>query len=73
MTGRGTRGIGDGATGGWPPGLPVALTLFIGRKDELAEAARLIAAHRLVTLVGRAGWERPLLCMAGCSSWRCSL
>ena len=45
MTGTGTRPIGDGATGGWPPGLPVPLTLFIGRKDKLAEVARLIAAQ----------------------------
>ena len=54
MTGTGTRGSVMGA-GSWPPGLPVPLTPFIGRKGELAEVARLVAAHRLVTLVGAGG------------------
>jgi predicted ATPase/DNA-binding CsgD family transcriptional regulator len=40
---------------GWPPGLPVPLTVFVGRERELAEVARLLAAGRLVTLTGAGG------------------
>ena len=43
------------AGSGWPPGLPVPLTRFVGREAERAEVARLIAANRLVTLVGAGG------------------
>ena len=39
----------------WPAGLPAPLTGFVGRERELAEVARLVAAHRLVTLVGAGG------------------
>ena len=39
----------------WPPGLPVPLTAFVGRERELAEVTRLVAANRLVTLVGAGG------------------
>jgi MoxR-like ATPase len=39
----------------WPPGLPVPLTVFVGRERELAEVARLLAAGRLVTLTGAGG------------------
>jgi predicted ATPase/DNA-binding CsgD family transcriptional regulator len=39
----------------WPRDLPAPLTAFVGRERELAEIARLIAAHRLVTLVGAGG------------------
>jgi predicted ATPase/DNA-binding CsgD family transcriptional regulator len=35
--------------------LPVQLTTFVGRADELAELARLLATRRLVTLIGVAG------------------
>ena len=35
--------------------LPVQLTTFVGRADELAEIARLLATRRLVTLIGVAG------------------
>jgi predicted ATPase/DNA-binding CsgD family transcriptional regulator len=41
--------------GDWPPGLPVPLTRFVGREHERAEVARLVAANRLVTLVGAGG------------------
>jgi predicted ATPase/DNA-binding CsgD family transcriptional regulator len=40
---------------GWPSGLPVPLTPFVGREHERAEVARLLAANRLVTLVGAGG------------------
>jgi hypothetical protein len=40
-------------------GLPFRLTRFIGREPELAELRKLVAEHRLVTLVGRAVWARP--------------
>jgi len=43
------------AGSGWPPGLPVPLTAFVGRERELAEVGRLVAANRLVTLVGAGG------------------
>ena len=48
---------GSGRRGGldWPAGLPAPLTGFVGRERELAEIARLVAAHRLVTLVGAGG------------------
>ncbi len=55
MTGRAPAGPVMGAAASWPPGLPVPLTPFIGRKSELAEVARLVAANRLVTLVGAGG------------------
>jgi predicted ATPase/DNA-binding CsgD family transcriptional regulator len=40
---------------GWPAGLPRPLTALVGRGRELAEIARLVAASRLVTLVGAGG------------------
>jgi predicted ATPase/DNA-binding CsgD family transcriptional regulator len=43
------------AGNGWPPGLPAPLTRFVGRERERAEVARLVAANRLVTLVGAGG------------------
>jgi predicted ATPase/DNA-binding CsgD family transcriptional regulator len=39
----------------WPTGLPAPLTGFVGRAGELARIARLVAGHRLVTLVGAGG------------------
>ncbi|WP_284617232.1 ATP-binding protein [Aquabacterium humicola] len=38
-----------------PGRLPVQLTSFIGREREIAETARLLAASRLLTLVGMGG------------------
>jgi non-specific serine/threonine protein kinase len=35
--------------------LPAPLSSFVGREDELARLARLVTAHRLVTLVGPGG------------------
>lgn len=43
------------ARSGWPSGLPVPLTPFVGRERERGEVAALVAANRLVTLVGAGG------------------
>jgi predicted ATPase/DNA-binding CsgD family transcriptional regulator len=43
------------AGGGWPAGLPVPLTGFVGRERERAEVARLVTCSRLVTLTGAGG------------------
>ncbi|HEY2640793.1 MAG TPA: hypothetical protein VGI66_13045 [Streptosporangiaceae bacterium] len=54
----GTSVAGRGHSRGkldWPSGLPAPLTEFVGRERELAEIARLVAAHRLVTLIGAGG------------------
>jgi predicted ATPase/DNA-binding CsgD family transcriptional regulator len=51
----GTQRDGSPAGSGWPPGLPVPLTRFVGREHERAEVARLVTANRLVTLVGAGG------------------
>lgn len=44
-----------GVRSGWPLGLPLPLTAFVGRERELAEVARLVATSRLVTLTGAGG------------------
>jgi predicted ATPase/transcriptional regulator with XRE-family HTH domain len=41
--------------------LPVYLTSFVGRHDELPEAAALVRAHRLVTIVGAGGTGKTRL------------
>ena len=38
-----------------PAGLPAPLTAFVGRANELAQIARQVGTHRLVTLVGAGG------------------
>jgi predicted ATPase/DNA-binding CsgD family transcriptional regulator len=53
VAGSGWPAAGTGS--GWPAGLPVPLTAFVGRERERAEVAQLVAAHRLVTLVGAGG------------------
>jgi predicted ATPase/DNA-binding CsgD family transcriptional regulator len=40
---------------GYPNNLPIQLTSFIGRCDELAELGRLLSESRLLTLMGVAG------------------
>ena len=50
--------------------LPVPLTEFIGRRQERAEVAELLARARLVTLVGRAGWARPAWRWRWRPAWR---
>jgi predicted ATPase/class 3 adenylate cyclase len=47
-----------------PNNLPVQLTSFVGRDAEIAEAARLLREHRLVTLTGPGGTGKTRLAMA---------
>jgi predicted ATPase/DNA-binding CsgD family transcriptional regulator len=42
-------------SGSWPASLPIPLTPFVGRENELAQVIRLVAANRLVTLTGAGG------------------
>ncbi len=44
-----------------PNNLPVQLTSFIGREDEMAEAKRLLATTRLLTLTGPGGTGKTRL------------
>jgi predicted ATPase/DNA-binding CsgD family transcriptional regulator len=56
---------------GWPAGLPIALTEFVGRERERAEVARLVATNRLITLTGAGGVGKTRLAVevaAGLSS-----
>jgi non-specific serine/threonine protein kinase len=46
-----------------PHNLPLQLTSFVGRERELAEVARLVAAHRLVTLTGTGGCGKTRLAL----------
>ena len=55
ITGTNREGLLTRAGNGWPRGLPVQLTPFVGRERERAEVARLVLANRLVTLVGAGG------------------
>jgi predicted ATPase/class 3 adenylate cyclase len=43
--------------------LPVQLTSFVGREDELAEVGKLVAGSRLVTLVGAGGSGKTRLAL----------
>ena len=43
--------------------LPAELTSFVGRRDQLAEARRLLAASRLVTLAGPGGVGKTRLAL----------
>jgi predicted ATPase len=47
--------------------LPAALTTFIGRQSELAEVQRLLAIHRLVTVVGAGGMGKTRLSLHLCA------
>jgi predicted ATPase/DNA-binding CsgD family transcriptional regulator len=51
-------------------GLPFRLTRFIGRERELAELRKLVAEHRLVTLVGPGGVGKTRLVLELASSLR---
>ena len=55
------------ATRGLTPSLPADLTSFVGRRAEVAEVKRLLANHRLVTVmgVGGVGKTRVALRVAG--------
>jgi predicted ATPase/class 3 adenylate cyclase len=46
-----------------PNNLPVQLTSFVGRDEELAELRALFGAHRLVTLTGAAGCGKTRLAL----------
>jgi len=48
---------------GCPTNLPLQLTTFVGRGTELAEVTRLLAAARLVTLVGAGGVGKTRLAL----------
>jgi predicted ATPase/DNA-binding CsgD family transcriptional regulator len=52
----------------WPPGLPMPLTALIGRERDLPEITRLIADHRLVTLVGSGGVGKTRLAIEAAAS-----
>ncbi|MBV9546791.1 MAG: XRE family transcriptional regulator [Chloroflexi bacterium] len=45
-------------------GLPIALTSFVGRRTELAEAQRLLGGTRLLSLVGPGGMGKTRLALA---------
>jgi predicted ATPase/DNA-binding CsgD family transcriptional regulator len=47
--------MGDRALGPRASGLPAELTSFVGRRQELREVKRLLAANRLLTLTGSGG------------------
>lgn len=56
--------VHDERLGGSPQhNLPVELTAFVGREHELAEAGRLLAEHRLVTLTGVGGAGKTRLAL----------
>src|SRR5712692_5968067 len=44
-------------------GLPVPLNSFVGREQELADLARLVGPHRLVTLLGPGGSGKTRLAL----------
>ena len=48
---------------GPPHNLPLQLTSFVGREQELGEVAGLLAAHRLVTLTGVGGTGKTRLAL----------
>ena len=48
-----------------PNNLPLQLTSFVGRADEIAQALRLLADHRLVTLTGPGGSGKTRLAASG--------
>ncbi|QDY75442.1 ATP-binding protein [Streptomyces qinzhouensis] len=46
-----------------PGNLPARLTSFVGRRDDLADVAAALSAHRLVTLVGAGGAGKTRLAL----------
>ena len=48
--------------------LPAALTSFVGRGHDLAEVARLLGGHRLVTLTGAGGIGKTRLALEAASA-----
>jgi predicted ATPase/DNA-binding SARP family transcriptional activator len=56
--------------GSRPPGnLPAALTSFVGRDEELSRLRSLLAAARLVTLVGPGGAGKTRLAVEAAARW----
>jgi predicted ATPase len=49
--------------------LPLQLTSFVGREDEVREIRRLVGAHRLVTLTGPGGVGKTRLALEAASSF----
>jgi predicted ATPase len=47
-----------------PDNLPVSLTSFVGRDQEVTDVRKLIEAHRLVTLIGSGGVGKTRLALA---------
>ena len=47
----------------WPNNLPVQLTSFIGREDEIVEVHRLLRDNRLFTLIGSGGCGKTRLAL----------
>ncbi len=47
----------------WPNNLPIQLTSFIGREQEIAEVKRLLAGTRLLTLTGTGGCGKTRLAL----------
>ncbi len=47
-----------------PNNLPMQLTSFVGRADEIAQAVQLLTEHRLVTLTGPGGSGKTRLALA---------
>ena len=60
------RQVHDSRT--WPPGLPTPLTTLIGRERGLEEVTALVAANRLVTLVGSGGVGKTRLAIGGAAA-----
>ena len=56
----------------WPsvsmPGLPLALTTFVGRETELREIAELLNAGRLVTITGAGGVGKTQTALHVCAA-----
>ena len=57
-----------GRDASWPLGLPTALTALVGRERDIAEVTRLVADHRLVTLVGSGGVGKTRLAIEEAAS-----
>ncbi len=55
------RAGASGPTSSLPNNLPVALTSFVGRRDEMEDIARLLGTSRLVTLTGAGGCGKSRL------------
>ncbi|HEX5589289.1 MAG TPA: BTAD domain-containing putative transcriptional regulator [Candidatus Limnocylindrales bacterium] len=57
----GDETLGEATPNAAASNLPVVLTSFVGREDDLRGVARLLATHRLVTIVGGPGLGKTRL------------